>query len=458
MELEWFRLLNSDQNSLFRKKNIGRKSIPVCNEGNSYKEFAVFRTPLTLYDHCLTLPDDQRCLYEIIRANLYQKFYLDIDMGLCETSKEFDHDREQKIAIAKQIPSYAIDCIIKIKPEIKRTDILVFTSHAEDKRSFHIVVDRWCVSSAKNNRKFFDAFMQHIPVPWRQYFDASMYKSLQNFRLYMSTKVGKNRMKIFSLLDSPWKPDNNVDPIECNRQVFLASIITRTDNCILLPFEEDEEVKEFNEVELLESEIPKLMIIIKNMPYARCFTISERKNNLVVMRRLAPNFCKVCDRQHDGENPYITVCSSGDVMFDCRRNSDKIRVKIGNINDIEIENKPEINSIEVPFFECKTPQSTTSSVTSNSICSQLSLIQPISENLKSPTVSSSLVISPLSIISRVSSFTSNDSNDYSFCSPLSDVNVTPRSENVSVYEKIGKQRRDEMKKRKTVGTVLMSLM
>lgn len=430
--MEWFRLLNSSIDSLFGKKIVLKGAIPVCSEGNGYKEYGIFRTPLILYDYCISLIDEKRCMYEVIRANIYQKIYFDVDLPLNEKSGETNYTIEQKKSIANQIPELMIDSIIKVKPEIQRTDILIFTSHSDEKRSFHVVVDRWCVSNAGNNRKFFDETLKYVPVGWRQFFDASMYKGIQYFRLYMSTKYGKNRMKILNINVSPWKPLENFTPNECNRQVFLSSLITRTDNCILLPFDENEETREYNEIDLLESEVPKLIKIIKNMPYSRCFAISERKNNLVVMRRLLPSYCNICLREHQSDNPFITVISNGDVNYNCRRNTDKKSIKIGNIyNENEITQVKKM-SIEISYIDAKK--------------------ETINEELFSP-------ISTVSNFTRTSSFSSilsHGSSDNLFLSPVSSVD-SPNDDNSNIYTKIGNRRRNEMKKRNSVGTMLSTL-
>jgi hypothetical protein len=439
MSLEWFPLLNGGDNSLFSRKEINRIAIPVCSDAKGFNEYAVFRNALMLYEYCLTLTDEKRCLYEVIRSNLYQKFYMDIDIDLNAECKDVYHDRNQKISIAEQLPNLIRDSIIKARPEIQRSDIMIFNSHSNEKRSFHIIVDRWCVTNSNNNRKFFNLIIPYIPLPWRQYIDFSMYKSLQNFRIYMSTKFGKNRPKILDMEHSSWEPEDNYTPQECNRQVFLASLITKTDNCVLLPFDEDEQIKEYNTIDLLETEVPKLMKIIKQMPYARCFTVSQRQNNLVIMRRLLPNFCSVCEKEHSSENPFITVSYNGEVRFDCRRHPDKKTTIIGNINSVENDEIIEPITTCVPFFSEK----------KEIISSQT----PTETNVEILDV-----ISPCSSISRVSSFTTctTETFESSPRSPIYSENESPKSAVSLLCEKIGAKKRAEIKSRRQIGTILSS--
>ena len=115
--VRWYYTFNRGETSLIKEQNITKTSIPVCNEGNGYKQFAVFRTPLNLYDFCINEPDEKRCLFELIHGNRYQKFYVDIDISLDDEYKEIMHTRDQKISIAHQLPEMIIDGIIKTTPD-----------------------------------------------------------------------------------------------------------------------------------------------------------------------------------------------------------------------------------------------------------------------------------------------------------------------------------------------------
>lgn len=453
--MQWYSLLNRGEESLMRRMDISKTEIPVCNEGNGFKEFRVFRGPLELYDFCINQRDDVRCLFEVIRGSLFQKIYFDIDIDLEGESKAFNHTREQRINIANQIPYFLIDCLIKTRPEIRDIDIMVFSSNSINKRSYHFIVDRWCVQNAKQNRKFFECVMALIPVPWRQYFDSSMYKSIQQFRLYMSTKYGKGRMKTLDPKYSTWIPDEGITAVECNRQVFLCSLVTRTDNCYILPFDEDDEEEiEYDTIDIDDTDALKLYSIIKSMPYAGCFSIVERKNNLVIMKRLLPSFCSICDTTHDNENPCVLVSPNGNVNLDCRRHPERKRLFLGNIFDDAVQTggstiELDIESVEVPFFDVKMNRITDSSVsTSSSPEISVNNDSSTSSLSRSSSTSSFSISSPLSV-----------SSGFSTISPTTIAGYFSETQKKvpNKYAKKGQLLVDQRKKRNHVGTSFATL-
>lgn len=346
--VKWYFFLNKSNNSLLGRERITKGKLPICSEGNGNKEFASFRY-LELYNYSLSLPDDRRCLFEIILGSRYQKPYFDIDIDLCD--KESPYTRQQMIHIAEQLPDAIINSISKEFPQIDvDNSIAVFDSHSENKRSFHIIVFKWCVVNCEANRKFFEKAMLHVPTPWKRFIDKTMYKSVQYFRLYMSTKYGKGRIKNYNSTHSRWRPTSD-NPV---METFLNSIVSYTEDCNLIPFDEDvERFPTFEKAEISAEDEAKVAKVISTMPYASCFCISEFKDGFVVMRRLMPSYCSVCEKVHENENPFAYVSMSGNVYVSCRR-TDKSSL-IGNINDAVIvsENKPERKTVKVGFFDAE---------------------------------------------------------------------------------------------------------
>jgi len=215
--------------------------------------------------------------------------------------------------------------------------------------------------------------MSNIPTPWKRYVDKTMYKSIQYFRLYMSTKFGKGRIKNYDVVHSTWVPSSD-EPV---METFLNSIVSYTDECTLIPFEEDDDgFVTYEKTEIGAEDEIKVRKIISAMPYSKCFSISEVKDGIVVMRRMVPSFCSVCEKVHEHENPFAYVSMSGNVFFSCRRNNKSSL--IGNINDevvtcTEVQQK---RTVTCGFFdkeEKKGEKSPTSITCSFSpVCSQTS--------------------------------------------------------------------------------------
>lgn len=347
--MRWYKYLNSCDQSLLSREMITRDMIPICNEGVRGREYSSFRFS-EIYNYAISLDDKNRNLFEIIMCNRHQKPYFDVDIDLEDTSTI--HTKEQKLAIAERLPETIIDSTLEKFPQINKKDVLVFNSHSNKKRSFHIIVDNWCVNNNVSNRKFFDTVMENVPGPWLVYIDNSMYKSIQQFRLFMSSKYLANRHKQFDSEKSTWEPSEDcINPL---RELFLASLITFTENSTIIPFDEDENEREYEKIDLSSEMIKKVKKVISSMPYAKNFSVGNTDSSIISLRRLVPSYCEQCKRTHEHENPYIFVKLNGDIFFNCRRSKESI--KIGNMNNEIItvpKHKIKLENYECNFYEIK---------------------------------------------------------------------------------------------------------
>lgn len=341
MSTVWWRKLTNGDEAMFNKTNIPNDAFPVCLETPSnienedpFKNFAVFRSAFTLLLECVKTPDVKRCYYEIIRANHSQKHYVDIDIKLEDDklTENFHHTIEEKISIANVIVAEYISAILKVNPEIKTTDILVFNSNANNKRSYHIIVDRWYFPTCKQNKEFFNKCIQYIPLSHRKYIDNRMYKPNQLFRLFLSTKCGKNRIKTLDP-QSPWKSNEVIeDPNQMLKEIFYASLITLTDiGCKMIPYEYEDKSEYYATRDLDDKESDALIKIFRTFEDSSSFDIIGIKSgSLLVLKRRRSSYCKVCCRNHDHEHPFVYTTFDNNVYFNCRRCDDS--QLLGNIN------------------------------------------------------------------------------------------------------------------------------
>lgn len=349
MKSVWYRKLTNGDDALFNKINVSNDSFPVCLEEESkikgedpVKLFAVFRTAYSLLLECVKTPDIRRCFFEIIRGNHSQKHYVDIDISLSDDkfNENNYHTVEEKIAIANVIVKEYMAAIKINLPEVKDTDIIVFNSNSVTKRSYHIIVDRWYFPSAKQNKEFFQKCIENIPLAHRKYFDDRMYKSVQQFRLFLSTKCGKNRMKTIDS-QSTWKPLNKLtDENMMLKEMFYASLITLTDNgCRLIHSDVVDQSEFFPSKDLTDTEYSKILSIFSKFKDATSFDITGlKKGSLITLRRRRSSYCDVCCRNHDNEHPFLYTTYDNNVYFNCRR-TDQSQL-IGNLDEkICIEEK-----------------------------------------------------------------------------------------------------------------------
>lgn len=291
------------------------------------KLFTVFSNPLILYDYQKSLILNQRNMYEIIPGNKYQKIHFDIDVKK-EDLTNFD-ETEFFDSIIEGIIKY-----IKIDIDLSK-DIMIFTSHSDYKKSYHIVIDNYCLRNNIETKQFVRLILNDFPrlVP---YVDNVIYTLNRQFRLLGNSKIDTNRPKI---LLSEWKYKDQIITYKNKsdeESVFVNSLVSNTNNCKLIDlFEEINETKiSKHEVKIdydILHEIKKMFI--KTFNCEIFFDIESYKDGLIVARRLKPSFCNICERVHQHENPYFVVNKNGDVLYSCRRNDDLVKIGVIKMDD-----------------------------------------------------------------------------------------------------------------------------
>lgn len=323
----WYNHLNNpNRDSLLKFHKPTSHELIICKQ-MKFRKYSVFQDWLQLYIYQKTLIESERCLYEIIRGDFPQKFYIDIDKVRPKNISDEDVDKEDTELITS-----CFKVIFKLMPQIKPCDIFVFNSHGDgkEKRSYHIVVDRWCFPSFQQNKEFFAEFIELIPNKFHKYIDHSLYKSVQQFRLYKSHKFESDRTKILDYR-STWSVNIDVTKIkDFDRLIFLYSLISFTEHCSFLPYKQpivrDYFTKDFSSEEV-DYAIKLMNEKLNNPP----FSYESYSAPFIILRRNASSYCSVCNKIHDSQNPYMFITVSSEVIFDCRRHPDEKKLSLGYI-------------------------------------------------------------------------------------------------------------------------------
>ena len=329
MEFYWHKLTNGDE-AMFNKIHITPDDIPVCleiynqdNPAKPFKTFGVFKSSHQFLEYIANTEISKRCFFEIIKGSHAQKHYVDIDMELEDDllNDLYSHSVETKIAISKNIVGLYVNALLSIRKEISLEDILVFNSNSSTKRSFHIIVDRWFFPSATQNKELFEDVLNKIDPQYHKYFDKSMYKSIQQFRTMLSTKCGRHRFKVLDK-QSTWKLKYDIkDPNMKMRELFYASLVTEViGTCQMLSFEYKEKIAYVPSRDINNYELEIVIHTFREKFHdASSFDILEPKNSIIPLKRRCSSYCKVCQRNHDAENPYLYVNFENKLYFNCRR-------------------------------------------------------------------------------------------------------------------------------------------
>jgi hypothetical protein len=333
---------------------------------NNYLDFAKYMLKSTAVEN--------RCFYETIFGNSPQRPYFDIEFYTTAHETEFWLPEEEADESIRCITKCIIDELTEIiqLPETEnvlqhnKSHILVFTSHAGPKRSYHVVVEGYSVSGFKQNKEFHDRVMKRMPDKWKNIVDHSMYKSVQQFRIVGNTKWKSNRYKTLSdeltinyKMRNKWIPRVMPESPEHKFIILLEnSLITMTSVCTILPNLIKEEPKMFSTSghtgdssdsfynPLTPTDIREALALCykfaglefgdPKFPYSYLKTMeSGEASALILLKRHRASNCAICKRVHENENPYLIIAGDNrDVYLDCRRNADNKKLHVGALGPI----------------------------------------------------------------------------------------------------------------------------
>ena len=342
--MKWYHYFNREnENSLLSRETISPDDLIVCQQLQTrrYTKFDSFAS-FSRFFH--TLPEDEKCFYEMLLPEKPRKPYFDIDMGRSEIT---DHSEKDFLRMVKKAISDML---------AKEAKILIFSSHTPSKFSYHIIVDSFILQSQKELVVFFERVLERIEDRYKQFFDKSVYKSVQQFRIVGSHKFGKPNEKTFLReLSKNFKyPPTCREKIAKFNYLLSCSLISNNGYCTLLggfaPPEEDRPVV-FGSAE--ESDVEDVLRLFYSKYSMGDFQYHECKekngNLLVVLKRLNATYCEECDRVHENENPFLVVFGQfRNVSFYCRRRDGVGGVSLGSLG---IKEMVEMDEKEVPNIE-----------------------------------------------------------------------------------------------------------
>lgn len=347
--------------ALYESEILTDKSLIVCR-GLEFKQFAKFNNYITFWKYHNTETEvSEQCYYEVITENQVQKPYFDIDIPIEEKSSEKALSLEDSNILLKQLT----ESILKVNLDIKIEDIAIFSSHTtslqgEDtytKKSYHIIVDNWCLTDHEDNEGFCNLVIENIDMRLRFCID-TLYKSIQQLRIFQSHKFKSNRIKIVAI-ESKWVPPDKPESKEHLALMILASsLVTNISYCHLLPLYKKPKPPRYiysgDGIYLEEDEVKKAIDICAQFfgfehgdDPSFPFKFIELKGGLICLKRFGPTFCKICDREHENENPYLVIASKNrDIYFHCRRAPREDRQLVGTLGSNHVIKAGEFEEIE----------------------------------------------------------------------------------------------------------------
>lgn len=348
---KWYYLLNGHTNAngkyirglLDDFPNIENKLIICSQPKEKERYFSLFESHLDFIEYNSLLPSENRHFYEVIFGQFPQKPHFDLDFDVDETGiftlpdgSKIDPERILETLIQKIISLLQKHNII-LNLE---TDILIYTSHGTNKRSYHLLVNNYYHSNNIEAKGFYEQVISDIPsnITVSKCIDPSVYSVKQQMRAIFSTKPGKNRYKIlqwnFKVNDILYTHklsitlDSKNPKYEklLNLYVMEESFVSNTCSCKSLPsFAPQREVIKYTGNGItLNNEIVKLCMLffqryINVANIYNFFDVLKINNGLIILKIKNPYMCPICKRTHESENPYLSINIFSALSYYCRR-------------------------------------------------------------------------------------------------------------------------------------------
>ncbi len=265
------------------------------------------------------LEESKRTLFEVILNN-NQKPYFDIDIP---SNMGLDDEYE----LIKQLK----EAIIKTYDRIKITNIMVFNSHGTNKRSYHVIVDKFFMINCTDNNDFAQEVLTYIDPKLIAFgaIDFNVYKRVQQMRMYGSHKYveeGKEyRIKKLDPKFNTWKDEMKGGVPDKVREfnILRGSLITHDTGCQLILRKVDEKPKYDGPTKNYNTEEIERVKKVVEEKYPGIFKYSGEKGNSLFFERLKPSMCPIHKRVHDHQN----------VLFKIKERDNKIYYRCFNVTD-----------------------------------------------------------------------------------------------------------------------------
>jgi hypothetical protein len=354
IDLPPLKISEGDRETVF---NLEMPKLIVGEESDKgSRKFALFSNYMELYRYSKLVRETTGAppsLYET--CPYYMKIHFDIDLkkdtiqNPDHASRIFEDENVRYHSILKPYLSSIVTVFRETFPSEKDIldKLLVFEGHRPDKISFHIVVDGYylaCQECQEFSRLVVDAVKKDFEFA-SELADFSVYKKNQSFRFLMSCKRGMaSGVKeiyngpelripggVFSrgrMIESSFEGEPVVEDLIIPR-VLPRSILSFTIGCnrLTMRIAEPPQERHISANPLSEEDAGVAMEMFSKKAISQTsdgrqafkFASLAGGGGIICLRREFTNQCKVCEREHEGDNPFLTITANGDMYYHCRR-------------------------------------------------------------------------------------------------------------------------------------------
>lgn len=329
--------------------------------------YSAFRTYVEFYHYMLKFAEHKRSFFEIILGEYAQKPHFDVDIDLEDLAVLLGNvSLGAAEEYADSVFEALVDAIVTVLAKYgiaidPKEDILEYTSHGVTKRSYHVLVGRYCHPNNTEAKAFYAEVVAAMDKDKAKWVDKSVYSPRQQFRLLGSQKLGSMRPKRYH---PTWRYHGQ-DITHCYLEApdsqehealiqFEESLVSQTSSCTMLPMIGDGGRNDlrsltrtgtfddpYGDPDLEPNLAREALKTVRNYGKATTvdfpYQLTAIKGNLLILKRLHPSRCPICCRVHEHENPFLTVGPNNDglrsVYFHCRRADIGTRLLVGTIVD-----------------------------------------------------------------------------------------------------------------------------
>lgn len=284
-----FIYLNNESNrleSLFNYLTPNQDYYIFRKEGD-FKGYYFFNSLYSFYEWYRKIPIQKHLFHEIVCKG-YQKFRMDID------------EYTPYIDIILELISNLFLKWFHIKPTIEIFD---------NETTYHLVISNIVFSNNYFCLQICEEIEYHLLLNYNLQIniDRGIYSNNHSFRIEGSTKLGETR----------YKKNRNYKIVDFDS--FSKGIIKYYKNCYFIDRHElFQNSKPANKLCLHDN------LNIDNLYDPSIFKIrnSSLRLSIILLNRIKPSFCSICNRVHEKENAFITKF---DKKFHCFRNIDNYK-------------------------------------------------------------------------------------------------------------------------------------
>ena len=346
----------------YKLEQIESKLVISMITPTNIRLYALFDSYIEFASFSIKYPPERRTFYEVALGEFPQKPRYDLDINIADLPAGTNIDE-----LSEQLKDTVIELTMNVLSEKDvrldlAKDILVFTSHGDTKRSYHIVINNYCHYHHKEARALYDQVVARFPEPMKPYVkfvDSAVYSSKQQFRIVGSQKAGSGRPKKFL---STWNYKGQTiehtyieKPENANHEFMLQleeSLLTHTSSCYLLPSLIDPDDDGLGVMSKARYDMENIPMDLAKKALEMCaaygggtihdrrfpYTLDNIKGGIVCLKRTQASMCRICSRVHEHENPYLVVAGEGtakSVYFYCRRAPLNKKLYLGKLEDLE---------------------------------------------------------------------------------------------------------------------------